>query len=167
MVFLGGRNGGDIIVTSDEIDIRATSVGGTLVLGPKTTSQDLVIGGSTNDTTALDLTATELGGLGDGFVSIAIGRTDGTGIITLNPVTFNDPVNIIGGLRLVGADVDTTFTITSTDTGNVSGYPNGLTFSSIENLTGGRANDTFAFTNNATLSGTMTAESVLKLSTTP
>jgi hypothetical protein len=151
----GVLGGGNIVVSSDEIDIRATSDGGTLVLQPKTTSQNLVIGGSANDTGALDLTATELGELANGFISITIGRTDGTGIITLNPATFNDPVNIIGGSTLVGANVDTTFTITSTDTGNVSGFPNGLTFSSIENLFGGSANDTFAFTNNTTLSGTI------------
>ncbi|MEQ9001049.1 MAG: hypothetical protein RID53_31680 [Coleofasciculus sp. B1-GNL1-01] len=153
----GSLGGGNIIVTSDEIDIGASSNGGTIELKPFTADQDIVIGASTtNNTAALDLTAAKLNRLQDGFSSITIGRTDSNGTITLaNTVTFNDPVNIAGGSELIGTDGDTTFTITSTDAGNISGFGSPLTFSSIETITGGSANDTFAFTNNATLSGTI------------
>ncbi|MEQ9356166.1 beta strand repeat-containing protein, partial [Coleofasciculus chthonoplastes] len=153
----GSLGGGNIIVTSDEIDIGASSNGGTIELKPFTAGQDIVIGASTtNNTAALDLTAAKLNRLQDGFSSITIGRTDSSGTITLaDTVTFNDPVNIAGGSELIGTDSDTTFTITSADAGNVSGFGSLVTFSSIENLTGGSANDTFAFTNNATISGTI------------
>ncbi|MEQ8540539.1 MAG: filamentous hemagglutinin N-terminal domain-containing protein, partial [Coleofasciculus sp. D1-CHI-01] len=153
---MGPLGGGNIIVTSDEIDISANSNGGTIELKPFTPDQNIVIGASDNNTAALDLTVAEINRLQDGFSSITIGRADSSGTITLaNTVAFNDPVNIVGGSELIGADSDTTFMITDTDAGDVSGFSSPLTFSSIENITGGSANDTFAFTNNATISGTI------------
>jgi hypothetical protein len=82
------------------------------VLEPTTLSYNIAIGGTDSTISALDLTAAEIGALQEGFSSITIGRADGTGTITLNPVTFNDPVNIAGGSTLVGSNVNTTFTIT-------------------------------------------------------
>ncbi|WP_446345693.1 CHAT domain-containing protein [Coleofasciculus chthonoplastes] len=147
---------GTIIFISDEINIGAATNGGSIQLEPFTPGQDIVIGDSNNDTSALDLTAAEINRLWDGFSSITIGRTDSSGTITLaNTVTFNTPVNIAGGSELIGTNSDTTFTINSADAGNISGFGSPLSFSSIETITGGSANDTFAFTNNATLSGTI------------
>jgi filamentous hemagglutinin family protein len=158
--------GGDISLTGDEIDftggvddVLSVISTGNLVLEPTTLSYNIAIGGTDSTISALDLTAAEIGALQEGFSSITIGRADGTGTITLNPVTFNDPVNIAGGSTLVGSNVNTTFTITGTDAGSVSGFPNGLTFSSIENLTGGTANDTFQFSNGASISGTINGSS--------
>jgi filamentous hemagglutinin family protein len=152
----GSLGGGNIIVTSDEIDIGASSNGGTIELKPFTPDQNIVIGASTNNTPALDFTEAEINRLGDGFSSITIGRSDSSSTINLaDTVTFNDPVNIAGGSELIGTDSETTFTITSADAGNVSGFGSPLSFSSIENITGGSANDTFVFTNNATISGTI------------
>jgi filamentous hemagglutinin family protein len=158
--------GGDISLTGDEIDftggvddVLSVISTGNLVLEPTTLSYNIAIGGTDSTISALDLTAAEIGALQEGFSSITIGRADGTGTITLNPVTFNDPVNIAGGSTLVGSNVNTTFTITGTDAGSVSGFPNGLTFSSIENLTGGTANDTFLFGNGASISGTINGSS--------
>jgi hypothetical protein len=53
------------------------------------------------------------------------------------------PVNITGGSTLIGPNQNTTWTLTDTNAGSISGFPNGLTFSSIQNLRGGNANDTF------------------------
>jgi filamentous hemagglutinin family protein len=151
----GPLGGGNIIVTSDEIDLAARSNGGTIVLQPKTPSQNIVLGGSDNNTGALDLTVAELNRLTDGFSSITIGRANGTGTITLNPFNFNDPVNIAGGSTLVGPNANTTFTLTGTDAGGVSGFNSPLSFSSIENLTGGTGSDTFQFSNGVSFGGTI------------
>jgi filamentous hemagglutinin family protein len=154
-----GVGSGTVTLTADEISlldntqIRGNSI---LQLQPLTANVDITIGGTDNNTIALDLTAAKLDRLADGFSSITIGRADGSGIITLaNAVSFNDPVTIAGGSELIGTNTNTTFTITGTDAGNISGFGSPLTFSSIENITGGSANDTFAFTNNATISGTI------------
>jgi filamentous hemagglutinin family protein len=151
----GPLGGGNITVTSDEIDLGARSNGGTIVLQPKTPSQNIVLGGSDNNTGALDLTVAELNRLTDGFSSITIGRADGTGTITLNPFNFNNPVNIAGGSTLVGPNANTTFTLTGTDSGEVSGFNSPLSFSSIENLTGGTASDSFQFSNGVSFGGTI------------
>jgi filamentous hemagglutinin family protein len=150
----GPLGGGNITVTSDEIDLGASSNGGTIVLQPKTPSQNIVLAGSDNNTDALDLTVAELNRL-NGFSSITIGRTDGTGAIALNPFNFNNPVNIAGGSTLVGPNEPTTFKITGSNSGEVSGFYSPLSFSSIENLSGGTANDTFLLDNGAFISGTL------------
>ncbi|MEQ8961316.1 MAG: hypothetical protein RLP02_25895, partial [Coleofasciculus sp. C2-GNP5-27] len=165
-------SGGDIILIGDEIDftggvdgtILVTSELGDLVIEPATASQDIVIGASFDlGANVLDVTATELNGF-SGFASIMIGQPDGTGIIGLSPmpldeiIIFNFPLEILGGSELLApSDVNTTFTITGTDSGNVTsnGFINSIPFTSIENLSGSGGDDTFSFTNNATLSGTI------------
>ena len=151
----GPLGGGNITVTSDEIDLLgASSNGGTIVLQPKTPSQNIVLAGPDNNPGALDLTVAELNRL-NGFSSITIGRTDGTGAIALNPFNFNNPVNIAGGSTLVGPNEPTTFKITGSNSGEVSGFNSPLSFSSIENLSGGTANDTFLLDHGAFISGTL------------
>ncbi|MEW6494458.1 MAG: glycosyltransferase, partial [Cyanobacteriota bacterium] len=92
---IGVPGGGDISFTSNEIDFSLISSNGNLVLQPFTPSQAIAINSSDGvDTAALDLTQAEIDALSDGFSSITIGRSDGTGAITLNPVTFNVPTII-------------------------------------------------------------------------
>jgi hypothetical protein len=156
----GPLGGGDISLTSSEIDnLGVSSNGGTLLLQPFTPSQNIAIA-SSGDSGAgtLDLTATELSVLQNGFSSIVIGRVDGIGTITLNPFNFTAPVNIAGGSTLIGPNQNTTWTITDTNAGSISGFPNGLTFSSIQNLRGGNANDTFVFGNGITFNGAINGE---------
>ncbi|MBD1920027.1 CHAT domain-containing protein, partial [Microcoleus sp. FACHB-831] len=154
----GQIGSGNIYLTGDEINFTgATSIegSGTLGLQPFTPSQDINIAGTDSGSTAiLDLTKTELDYFQPGFTSITIGRQDGTGIITLNPYNnFNVQVIIVGGSTLVGPNQDTTWNITSKDEGNITGFPKGLTYYSIENLTGGTLNDTFIFTFTPNISG--------------
>ncbi|MEQ8754565.1 MAG: CHAT domain-containing protein [Coleofasciculus sp. G1-WW12-02] len=149
-------SGNAVSLTADEINlaggVNSVTGIGDVQIQPRTPSQDIVIADS-SDTVALDLSLTDLTALQDGFNSITIGRSDGTGTITLNSFSFNDPVTIAGGSTLIGPDVDTIYRITGTDSGEVSGFNESLSFASIENLTGGTANDTFQLNNSASISG--------------
>ena len=42
----------------------------------------------------MQLTAADIAALADGFTGITIGRSDGTGAITVDAITFGDPVTI-------------------------------------------------------------------------
>ncbi|MEQ9667898.1 LamG-like jellyroll fold domain-containing protein [Coleofasciculus sp. G2-EDA-02] len=149
-------SGNAVSLTADEINltggVNSVTGIGNVQIQPRTPSQDIVIADS-SDTVALDLSLTDLTALQDGFNSITIGRSDGTGTITLNSFSFNEPVTIAGGSTLIGSDVDTIYRITGTDSGEVSGFNESLSFASIENLTGGTANDTFRLSNSASISG--------------
>jgi filamentous hemagglutinin family protein len=121
-VTLTGRNGvstsaiesgglqtpGNITLTGSEIDLtsdkNSVASNGNLVLQPADPSQNITIAGLSGDTEALDLTAAELSSLRNGFGSIAIGRSDGSGTIAIAPatpnstqaaVTFQDPIAIL------------------------------------------------------------------------
>ncbi|GET42656.1 CHAT domain-containing protein [Microseira wollei] len=89
-----------LTLTASEIDFGGT-VSGTniLVLQPANQEQNITIAGSIPG--ALNLTAAEIANLQDGFSSIAIGRSDGKGTITVNTATFNDPIIIRGGLGAI------------------------------------------------------------------
>ncbi|MEQ9486587.1 CHAT domain-containing protein [Coleofasciculus sp. F4-SAH-05] len=166
----GSPDGGNITLIGDEIDFTGGVDGivsvistGNLNIEPATANQNITIG-TASDTggDTLDLTTTEIAGWQDGFLRINIGRADGTGTVTLfDTVTntgttpFQDIVIISGGSTLVGSDQDTTWTINGTDSGDLSGFSNGLGFTSIENLIGGTAADTFVFNNNGIISGTI------------
>jgi len=166
----GSPDGGNITLIGNEIDLTGGVDGivsvvstGNLTIEPATANQNIAIGtASDTGVDTLDLTTTEIAGWQDGFLRINIGRTDGTGTLTLfDTVTntgttpFQDIVVISGGSTLVGSDQDTTWTINDTDSGNLSGFSNGLGFTAIENLIGGSANDTFIFNNNGVISGTI------------
>ncbi len=110
-VTLTGRNGvsagaieagglqtpGNITLTGNEIDLtgdkNSVASNGNLVLQPIDPLHNITMGGS-GDTEALDLTAAELGTLRNGFVSIAIGRFDGSGLITIAPRTSTSTANL-------------------------------------------------------------------------
>lgn len=111
---------GIISLTGNEIDLTggANSVRGSgfLVLQPWNAAQNMAIGGSgdVGTNTFLNLTATELGALQNGFSGITIGRTNSSGAILLaNDLTFYDPLiiqspvssgTITATSRLAGAD---------------------------------------------------------------
>ncbi|MEQ8976123.1 MAG: CHAT domain-containing protein [Coleofasciculus sp. C1-SOL-03] len=158
---------GNISLTSNEIDFTEAatiSSNGILWFQPATVAQSIQIGDTTDSgTSTLDLQDTDITALQDGFTTIKIGRADGTGTITLfntvidgGTASFPDPVEIIGGSTLVSPNQEATiWNINTIDTGSLSNFANNLTFSSIENLIGGTADDTFVFSNNGTISGTI------------
>lgn len=101
---IGGS--GNITLTANEINlIDSTNPGtpqikgsGTLQLQPLTSSLGITIGGTVNDN-RLNLNASELNFLENGFSQIIIGRADSSGAITsagnttfLDPVTLRSPV---------------------------------------------------------------------------
>ncbi|WP_449416346.1 CHAT domain-containing protein [Phormidium nigroviride] len=128
--------GGNITLTGNEIDLiggNNSAIGnGNLVLQPGNSSQNITIGGSGN-TTALDLTTTDLNAFRNGFTAVTIGRSDGSGTITLgdrdsetsSELRFRDPT-VIQAPAESGAIVGT---------GTISGA-NGATI----NLTAGSVN---------------------------
>ena len=153
---------GDRTLTGDELNFAGNVSGsGNLRLQPFTNSQNIQIGGAdSGDTSTLDLTEAEVGFLQDGFTSIIIGNAENTGIVTLSETVADDgttplqnPVEIAGGSTLVGPNRNTTWSITNSNQGELSGFSNGLTFENIENLTGGSADDTFVFSDGAGLEG--------------
>ncbi|MEG4962277.1 two-partner secretion domain-containing protein, partial [Microcoleus sp. K4-C2] len=92
--------GGTVTLTGDEIQLLGTTQvngKGTITLQPLTPSLGVLIGGTQNnpDVPPLNLIQAELDTL-KGFSQMAIGRTDGTGAIAIDPagVTFNYPVTI-------------------------------------------------------------------------
>ncbi|NEQ70284.1 MAG: filamentous hemagglutinin N-terminal domain-containing protein, partial [Symploca sp. SIO2D2] len=139
----GVTNSGNISLTGDEIDFpgELNSIGGTLLIQPATLNQGIRLGDDTNSA-SLDLLNTELANLQDGFSSITIGRSDGTGTITITEgANFSDPVIIAGGSTLASLDLDNTWSITGVNSGTL----NNITFSNIENLIGGNLTDNFIF----------------------
>ncbi|MEG4985044.1 CHAT domain-containing protein [Microcoleus sp. BR0-C5] len=121
----GSKTPGNITLTGNDIDLtggnNSIASNGNLVLQPADPSQNIIIQGS-GDTEALNLTAAELNTFRNGFASIAIGRADGSGVISIPSgtpnstpvaVTFQDPTTIqspngtgeiVGTSAIVGTD---------------------------------------------------------------
>lgn len=122
----GTQTGGDITLTSNEIDLtggaNSVSSNGNLLLQPATPRQDIAIAGAGN-TPALDLTASDLATLQNGFATITIGRADGSGTITIlgegRTVTFSDPT-LIQAPAASGMIVHSGGKIAGTDDGRVA-----------------------------------------------
>ena len=147
-------NSGDISLIADRfpLDTGTFSTGtGSLNLQPLTPNLDLEIGG-TGDATTVFLNSDELQSLSTAFTTIDIGNPNNTGIVTLNDDSTSYAINIVGGSTLVGANQNKTWTLTGIDQGNI----NNLTFENIGNLAGGNSDDTFVFSDGASISGTIT-----------
>ncbi|MGH8720303.1 MAG: beta strand repeat-containing protein [Burkholderiales bacterium] len=129
---------GPIALTADDMAINApVSSTGALTVQPVTTGQAINIAGGIG---GLNLSAAEIANLTNGFSSITIGRlADGTGTVTVaGPVTFNDPV------ILVGSSIASNGTLTATPgnpvtltarTGNITDGNGGLTNVVADSLT--------------------------------
>jgi len=94
---------GNISFVTDSIMLRGElSSSGDLLIAPRTTSRSIGIGSPTGD---LNLSVDEIALLQDGFNSITIGNNAGSGAITVEAITFTDPVRLVsptGSITLNG-----------------------------------------------------------------
>jgi CHAT domain-containing protein len=116
---------GSIALTGNELNFTggANRVIGTetILLQPLTSSHNMVLGGTaTSGLGNLDLTATDLAALQNGFSSIVLGRSDSSGKISLEGnVTFNDPVTFRS--PATSGSINTTgFTVTGADNATIN-----------------------------------------------
>jgi filamentous hemagglutinin family protein len=111
-----GSVGGDIRLTGDEIDLlggggSVFSNSGNLLLQPTTPGQNILIGNSAGvGTAALDLDAIDLAAIASGsFASTTIGRSDGSGTITVSTPRFfsgNLLIQSPQGVIVIDADLE-------------------------------------------------------------
>ncbi|MEA3211935.1 MAG: hypothetical protein QOE70_4992, partial [Chthoniobacter sp.] len=86
--------------------VTVASTGGALTIQPLSPATTIGVGGGAG---VLDVSAGDFGTLSDGFGSITIGRSNGTGAINVGPITFSDPVTLrnpgagAGGIAFNGA----------------------------------------------------------------
>jgi len=110
-------NAGDLTLIADEIDILANLSGsGDIQLTSADVTQEIEIGST--DATDLNLTATELGFLQDGWNQITIGGTDHDATTAVNEaITFSDTLRLINkaGSGAITAPIDINAAITTTD----------------------------------------------------
>ncbi|MFG6094118.1 CHAT domain-containing protein [Leptothoe sp. ISB3NOV94-8A] len=146
----------DITVRSNELNLNGgnNSISGTtLSIAPDNPTLAINVGPSTNTLFDLDLLETDVSALQDGFTNITIGRSDGTGTITLNDsvtdggtTPFQDPVTLLGANVLRGPNRVTPWVITASNQGHLNGlFSNGLSFKEIESIVvGNGTNDTLS-----------------------
>ncbi|MEM1252542.1 MAG: CHAT domain-containing protein [Cyanobacteria bacterium P01_H01_bin.21] len=134
-----------ITVRTNELNLNGgnNSIRGTtLLIEPNNPAIEINVGPDTNTLFDLDLLETDVLALQDGFTTIAIGRADGTGMVTLydsitdgGTTPFRDPVTILGANTLKGPDKLTPWVITDTNQGNINGlFSNGLRFENIDSI---------------------------------
>jgi Calx-beta domain len=119
----GTVNYGNITLTGNEINLNggANTVRGNnrnLILQSSTPSQVIQIGGAdSGNASVLDITATDLAAIVDGFSQITIGRSDGTGNININSnLNFSDPIL----LRTPGGQININATVGLTGNSNLN-----------------------------------------------
>ncbi|MEG4069274.1 filamentous hemagglutinin N-terminal domain-containing protein, partial [Microcoleus sp. Pol11C2] len=107
-----------LTLTAGEIDFSGNVSGtGALTLQPATAGQNIAVGGTDNNTSALDLTASELNLIQNGFSSIDLGRSDSSANVSIpSNLTFLDPVNIQTGTGALAIDG----TITGNDNSSIT-----------------------------------------------
>jgi filamentous hemagglutinin family protein len=117
---------GNVTITADEIDFAGNLSGtGNVTLQPSTLSQQTALGGLELDS-RLDLTTAEIARLVDGFSSITIGRTNGSGPVTVvGATTFADNLTLrsngAAGTIVVDAPLNVTGSGTTLSIANSGG----------------------------------------------
>ncbi|ESA36996.1 hemagglutination activity domain protein [Leptolyngbya sp. Heron Island J] len=141
----GSLNAENITVRSNELNLNGGNnsiIGTTLSIEPDNPATAINLGPGTNTLFDLDLLETDISALKDGFTHIAIGRSDGTGTITLHDsvtdrgaTPFQDPVNILGANSLRGPEQVTDWTVTANNQGNLDRlFSNGLSFENVDSI---------------------------------
>ena len=88
-----------LTVTADEINFTGGTnsvVGtGTLSLKPLTTSQNITVGATSDSgSNSFDIIDSDIAAIKEGFSSITLGTSDGTGSVTISSASFKDAVVI-------------------------------------------------------------------------
>ncbi|MFZ5806882.1 MAG: filamentous hemagglutinin N-terminal domain-containing protein [Verrucomicrobiota bacterium] len=155
----GAGAAGNITLASDLMYWDQASIQGTgqLLIQPLTTTTTIGLGGGAG---TLNLSAAELGYIQNGFSSITIGRSDGTGLITANACTWNDAVTLrsdsitIAGAQTCGAN-DVTLNIGQTGAAGTLNLNASVSTTGTFAVNGGTSDDNFVFANGVTLPGTL------------
>jgi len=116
---------GNISLLTDAIALNGNvtgNIGGTstLAITPRSTATSIGIGGAAG---TLNLLASEIAYLQNGFSSITIGSNAGTGAINVDAITFNDPITLLspGGPITVNGQITGAGNASVTVTGNGPG----------------------------------------------
>lgn len=115
----GVTSGGDISLTGEEIDLVGATVvsSGDLLLQPFNPAQNITVGSTDDGNVGVDITTAELSNLTPGFNSITIGRSDGSGTISVvDDVTFFDPLT----LQSPNGNINVNGTITGNDNASIT-----------------------------------------------
>ncbi|HJO83933.1 MAG TPA: hypothetical protein QF520_16240, partial [SAR202 cluster bacterium] len=159
---------GDITITANTLNLAGGNISssGNLVLQPRTTGRGMGIGGANGD---FNLSDSEVALLSDGFATISIGRTDSTGDMNVDEITFNDPlilrtngtINIDGnltGIETINFDGNTTLSADVLSSGNIITFEHNTIVDA--NVTVDSTNNgAFAAGANITFDGTIDATS--------
>ena len=162
---LGGTNGGNTLTgTSSNSTYNITAANAGNVGGFTFSGFGNITGGSGNDSFVFSPGATLSGVLNGGggtntidesAVTTAIALNAGTSTVSGLTSPFSNIQTVIGGANagntLTGPAAASIYNITGANAGNVGG----LTFSGFGNVVGGAGNDSFVFSNSATISGTL------------
>lgn len=119
LAFSGAVAGGNgLILQGDEINLGGPVSGtGQLVLQPATATRPIRLGGASDVAGSLNLLQSEIAQLQDGFGGIRIGRTNGSGTLTVVGATgFSDPVT----LSVPSGLVVTQALLSGTDNGSIT-----------------------------------------------
>jgi CHAT domain-containing protein len=122
IVFNGNVNTGNnqVTFTADKLTLGTTITGtgtGTLTLQPFTASRNITIGNT--DATAFNITKSKIDDIANGYSKITIGRSDGTGNITIDNnqnIEFQDPTIIQSPSGTITVDQQ----ITGTDNASIT-----------------------------------------------
>ncbi|MFP4007270.1 MAG: CHAT domain-containing protein [Spirulinaceae cyanobacterium] len=143
----------NVTLTGNSIDIASLEGGGILFIETRTADRNIAVGG-TISTPSLDLSTPDLNAI-RGFQALVIGRDDNSNNVTLRDnVNFNIPT-IIRANSLTGPNSNTTWTLTDSNSGTISGFDNTVTFNNVNTINAGSRQDRFVFNNNVTFNGTI------------
>jgi filamentous hemagglutinin family protein len=151
-----GAGNGDIELTGDRIDINLTGSeinaisGESVKFQPASFSRNINIGNATEIANTLTILQSDIDAITDA-TAIEIGRSQGTGTVSLSPSIMNSlstraAIEILGGQTLRGPDRSTTFRLTGLGTGalfNANNDNASISFTNIESFVGGSQDDTF------------------------
>lgn len=140
---------GRIVLSGDRFTISRPLVGFGLGIQAHTSGLDVEIGGSSTFLSSADIAAINTSG-------IEIGGIVPFGTVTLRTdANFNAITEISDVDTLVGPNRVTQWTITGLGSGEISGFPNRLSFRNVNNIVGGNLGDSFVIGNGAGVTGTI------------